>query len=103
MSVEQKIIEAAIDKNTENTDSDVHNWRVQDAWGRRNLSSRLIVVTLVILMIGMLTGHFIGYPAPDVFWQSIIWASAAVVIIYAIGPGAIDQATKLVSNIKGFK
>jgi hypothetical protein len=95
-----KIVDKAIDKNT---DSDVHEWRVQDGWGRRNLSSRMIVVTMVILMLGMLAGFFIGYPVPDVFWSSIIWASALIVVVYAIGPGALEQASKLASNIKGFR
>lgn len=96
----KKVVESAIDSNT---GSDVHNWRVQDGWGRKNLSSRMIVVTLVILMFGMLTGFFFGLPVPDVFWSSIIWASALIVVVYAIGPSALDQASKLASNIKGFR
>jgi uncharacterized membrane protein len=94
------IVEHAIDKDT---DSDVHNWRVQDGWGRRNLSSRMIVVTMIILMLGMLTGFFMGFPVPDGFWSSIIWASALIVVVYAIGPSALEQASDLVSNIKGFR
>ena len=82
---------------------DAHFWRIGDFWGRHNLSSRSLVLTLIGIMISFTVGFFMGLPVPAEVITSAIWAFAAVIIIYAIGPTAIQNAADLVSKLKGFR
>lgn len=80
-----------------------HLWRIQDFWGRHNLSSRLLVLTMVGVMIALTTGLLLGIEIPASIFETAFWAFAAVIIVYAIGPGALEKTAAVVSQLKTFK
>jgi hypothetical protein len=82
---------------------ELHAFRVQDWWGKHNMSSRILAVCIAIVMIAFTVAFFMGVAIPADVLVASIWASASVVIILTIGANSLDSIADIISKIKGFR
>lgn len=82
---------------------DANSWRIKDFWGKHSLTSRISIMALVIVALTLTVGYLFGIPVPAEVLTTIFWSLTAIVIAITLGPNAIEQATDLISKIKGFR
>lgn len=82
---------------------DANYWRVKDFWGRHSITSRVAIMALVLIALALTGGFIFGLPVPAEVLTTIFWSLTAIVIAITLGPNAIEQATDLISKIKGFR
>ena len=82
---------------------DANYWRVKDLWGRHSITSRVSIMVLVMIALALTIGHLFGIPVPAEVLTAIFWSLTSIVIAITLGPNAIEQATDLISKIKGFR
>ena len=91
-------------KTDEKDEKDFNSFRINDYWGEHNISSRIMVITLVSIMIAFSTALLLGVESiPVDYLKDSLWSFTAIIAIYALGPKAIQNAAALMGKIKGFK